>query len=521
MSWLLSLRQANAELPGVITLGAVSDGYGTLLDDVSVLPISIEISKQADRRYVCEGGTINYTYIVHNDGDIPLSPVLVTDSLPITVTPMLVPPRPGFNTGDLNQDGILDPCEDWQYTASYTVPDPCDRIVIPNTATVVAGTGSEPVTRVSAQSNPVEVPVLHPSIEISKEADREYVSECATINYLYRVHNDGDIPLAGPVVVSDTLPITPTPVLPDGIHNRGDLNLNGKLDPCETWYFTASYTVPTPCDRPAIVNIATAVAGTGLQPPCPTRVSATSDRVRVVVVQLVRMGPLDDANPVGKEHCVTALVDPPVGGIDVSFWVTGANPTTATVTTLRNGQATFCYTGSSLGTDTIRAYLDNGNHQLDRCEPYIEAIKEWYCQFLTGGGNINGGEKKLWTFGGNVANLWDGSVRGQFQIRDHAGKESWHCHNDFDSLTFWGGPTASPPASLDHAQFVGTFTSNKGNTKYLQVEIWDDQEPGRDFDEIRVWYDTDENPATIGWTRWFWGIPIDGGNLQVHDVCKR
>ena len=126
------------------------------------------------------------------------------------------------------------------------------------------------------------IELANPSLEITKEADREYVYEGDTINYLYRVHNDGNIPL-GPVAVFDSLPITVTPVMPGGgPYNRGDLNQNGKLDPCETWYFRGNYTVPDPCDRPAIVNIATAVAGTGLE--SPTRVRDQSDRVRVIIL---------------------------------------------------------------------------------------------------------------------------------------------------------------------------------------------------------------------------------------------
>jgi uncharacterized repeat protein (TIGR01451 family) len=57
----------------------------------------------------------------------------------------------------------------------------------------------------------------YPSIEITKEADREYAYEGDTINYLYRVHNNGIISL-GPVVVTDSLPIAVSPVLPDTIH---------------------------------------------------------------------------------------------------------------------------------------------------------------------------------------------------------------------------------------------------------------------------------------------------------------
>jgi hypothetical protein len=124
-----------------------------------------------------------------------------------------------------------------------------------------------------------------------------------------------------------------------------------------------------------------------------------------------------------------------------------------------------------------------------------------------------------WTFGGNVGFLSDGSIMGQFQIVDHTGKGavSWHCHNDFSSLVFSGDPTDSPPADYDTAVFTGTFTSNKGGSKYLRVTIWDDQEPGKDYDWITVEVSTDGGTT---WNSWFAGHPISGGNFQLHNGYK-
>ena len=204
----------------------------------------IEISKTADRTHAYEGDTINYLYRVHNNGGVPLGPVAVFDSLPITPTPLL--PDGVHNRGDLNQNSKLDPCETWYFTANYTVPDPCARTWIPNTGTAVAGTGLPSPTRVSAESNLVEVRILHPCIELEKwtvEEPPAYYNG-TKITYYYGLHNCGDTPLEILVVRDTTLEEDATEVLGrDGVHNRGDLNNNGAFEPCETWYFSLNHTL--------------------------------------------------------------------------------------------------------------------------------------------------------------------------------------------------------------------------------------------------------------------------------------
>jgi len=235
-------------------------------------------------------------------------------------------------------------------------------------------------------------------------------------------------------------------------------------------------------------------------------------------------------NPAGTEHTVTATITPAEAGVPITFVVTGANSASGVVDTEADGTAEFTYTGTNAGADTITAYIDcNGDKEWTEGESTIDATKEWFGNFVTGGGNIKlvdtnkrgkTTEKVAWTFGGNVGYLEDGTLHGQFNIVDHNAKESWHCHNDFDSLIFWGEPTDSPPANVDHAQFIGTFTSNRGDTAYLRVTIWDDQEPGRDYDWITIEYDADGDPATDDWTEWFSGELISGGNFQVHEGFK-
>jgi hypothetical protein len=80
------------------------------------------------------------------------------------------------------------------------------------------------------------------------------------------------------------------------------------------------------------------------EPPRPTALSLT---------------PEEATNTVNTEHCVTATVTDqngaPFDGAAVDFAVTGVNPGTGSGTTGENGQAGFCYTGTSTGDDLIRA----------------------------------------------------------------------------------------------------------------------------------------------------------------------
>ena len=95
--------------------------------------------------------------------------------------------------------------------------------------------------------------------------------------------------------------------------------------------------------------------------------------------------PATATDPVGTQHCVTAMVTDaganPVAGVAVVFSVTGTagNSATGTVTTDASGQAQFCYQGPpATGDDTITAYADtNGNGIRDLNEPSDTATKHW------------------------------------------------------------------------------------------------------------------------------------------------
>ena len=85
---------------------------------------------------------------------------------------------------------------------------------------------------------------------------------------------------------------------------------------------------------------------------------------------------------VGSNQTVTATVmnanNQPVSGMTVHFLVTGANPTTVNKLTDSNGHASFSYTGSHAGADSVHAYGDlNANGTQDDGDPIGNATLNW------------------------------------------------------------------------------------------------------------------------------------------------
>jgi hypothetical protein len=92
--------------------------------------------------------------------------------------------------------------------------------------------------------------------------------------------------------------------------------------------------------------------------------------------------PANATNDVGTQHTVIAHVEDengdPLGGVVVIFAVTGDNTASGTDTTNSGGDATFSYTGSTVGDDTIDAFADeDGDEVQDPGEPGDSASKTW------------------------------------------------------------------------------------------------------------------------------------------------
>src|SRR6185369_4920854 len=85
-----------------------------------------------------------------------------------------------------------------------------------------------------------------------------------------------------------------------------------------------------------------------------------------------------------QAHCVVATVRDaagnPVADVTVRFSVTGpnANIGSGSAVTDANGEASFCYTGTHAGTDTIWAFADTDRDQIhDDDEPGDVAVKTY------------------------------------------------------------------------------------------------------------------------------------------------
>jgi hypothetical protein len=204
---------------------------------------------------VAVGSTVTWSYDVTNPGNEPLKNVVVTDDNgtpgnpadDFHPTPVLVN---GFNVGDTNRNGLLDPGEDWKYTATGTAAAGQyeNRVV-------TTGVGNLSNTTVTSNS------ISHffaaaPAINIVKLVNGQLattppgptVEAGSTVTFTYEVGNPGNVPLSNVTLTDDNgTPgnpaddFHPTPVLVNGF-NVGDTNHDGLLDPGEIWFYTATTT---------------------------------------------------------------------------------------------------------------------------------------------------------------------------------------------------------------------------------------------------------------------------------------
>jgi archaellum component FlaG (FlaF/FlaG flagellin family) len=113
------------------------------------------------------------------------------------------------------------------FTADYIVPDGVNPVE--NTATASGMGLQEPLV----ESDPAvwSVDIIHPDIEVTKEANPTVAHESDIITYTISVKNTGDCELSKVSVTDDH----GTPV-----YDSGDVGASGKLDVGETWVYTCS-----------------------------------------------------------------------------------------------------------------------------------------------------------------------------------------------------------------------------------------------------------------------------------------
>lgn len=216
-----------------------SQSFTATLKDFEVIKFntctpSTDLDKSASANEIVTGESVTYTYVEKNDGNVPLLTPSVTDD---KCSPVV------YQSGDADDNDILDPGEEWTYTCTATN-------VTANVTNTAIGhgifegpNGPEDVTWCTDPNSPpagvrcdqderaqTTVTVLNPSTTLVKSASASVVT---TVSYTYRETNDGQVGLTNVFVSDDKC----SPV----VYSSGDSG-NGILDPGETWVFTCTTT---------------------------------------------------------------------------------------------------------------------------------------------------------------------------------------------------------------------------------------------------------------------------------------
>ena len=211
--------------------------------------------------------TVTYTYRESNDStggngttDLDLTSVSVTDD---KCSPLA---RGTDDTG--NNDNTLSVGETWVFTCAKTL-----AATTTNTATATGTdalgftitfctTAPNATTICDAQEQAqATVAVINPSMSVAKAAAPK-----ATVTYSYGESNTAAAgagnDLTNPSVSDDKCTPVVQDLKADGIHNTGDANNDGKLNPGETFNFkcTATITLLSGTGTVSVQNTATATA---------------------------------------------------------------------------------------------------------------------------------------------------------------------------------------------------------------------------------------------------------------------
>jgi uncharacterized repeat protein (TIGR01451 family) len=197
------------------------------------------------------GDVINYAITMTNDRTVDLTEPLVREL--VSGNQVAEVQSGGFNVGDVNQDGVLNPGEAWQFTDSYTITqaDIDNRnasgipTVDPNLThdLTVYGVYDQGGPDFASASTPI---VQDPHVTLTDTATVQgggtSVSKAGdVIDYAIALANDGNMDLTNPLV-SDPFVSDLAPVMSGGF-NVGDTNHDGELSVGEVWQYTADHTV--------------------------------------------------------------------------------------------------------------------------------------------------------------------------------------------------------------------------------------------------------------------------------------
>ncbi|MBV2262560.1 MAG: carboxypeptidase regulatory-like domain-containing protein, partial [Thauera sp.] len=194
--------------------------------------ISIDkVTNGTDGGTYAVGSPITWTYTITNAGNVALSDIVVSDDQGVI---------PVYQSGDTDQDGLLDLTEAWIYEARGTAIAGDYSNLGTATGRFTDDAGS---TRSTTDTDPSHYTGATPGIEIVKAATVAKAAPGAPVTYTYAVRSTGGLPLAGVVVTDDAG--TPDYALddfrPDYI---GGDDGDALLEAGETWLYEATVTPP-------------------------------------------------------------------------------------------------------------------------------------------------------------------------------------------------------------------------------------------------------------------------------------
>jgi gliding motility-associated-like protein/uncharacterized repeat protein (TIGR01451 family) len=217
---------------GSITNTATAIGYcGDLLvtdtDDDLITAVqnpSLTLTKTSTtfpNTFDSAGDVLTYNILVTNDGNVILTNIIVSDPI-ATVTG--------------SQIGTLAPGESVTVTASYTVTqDDLNEGLVYNTATARTTFGTDEVIATDDETVTANQTADWTLTKEAEETDFDEVGD--VIHYNITIDNTGNVSISN-IIVSDSGA--------DAGSIRyisGDSNSNNRLDPSETWRYSATYTV--------------------------------------------------------------------------------------------------------------------------------------------------------------------------------------------------------------------------------------------------------------------------------------
>jgi hypothetical protein len=195
---------------------------------IGINKVTVDGASSGDGLTILSGESNSWHYTVTNTGNVALSGVMVTDNQ-AGVTP-------AYQSGDVNNNSLLDLTETWLFTAAGTAVTGNYS----NTGTTHGSfTDSAQQTSKVMASDPSSYFGATPQIAINKVTiDGANVGDGITvdvgdsISWRYTVTNTGNVALSGVTVNDNQSGVTPG-------YQSGDINNNGFLDLTETWTFTA------------------------------------------------------------------------------------------------------------------------------------------------------------------------------------------------------------------------------------------------------------------------------------------